>query len=657
MEIFYLHIKEYNQFKNADINFGGEFRFFYNPKKKELKIEENPHYIRDFFKTNKSYNSPNSAYVNKVSCIIGENGAGKTTVLNFIKANLIQGVTSITNSLILAIKTNDGRKIVYFFEDETNIVIHNCNDYGFELKSLKFKKSYPDKNNKKYEFKSGPFIPQELKGMNVIYLSNVFDKSSDSQLSGLYNLSTNFLIKEDKRSLVERKIINNLANEVDVHRTEDVFRQVNFLFYYSGSKQYIKFNLPEVLSFKPKPLKDFVHNDLAKKTVIGNKNPNSGFIEDLIGRTKKEINISQDAKRNTILTFSINCIINFLDEIYQRYSSIPQEIKFDYTLSGFLKKFSFSNDLFADVFTLINELKEQAKNEIPKNIDSIYYDWLTGIESYCKILKEIINTNSHKYSLSNVGNAFSLNRNTKQSEIQELLRAYTSTFQLTPHLDFEWRNMSSGELALLNLFSRLYTRVDSEVWASNAKLLNNVLILIDEADAYLHPHWSQTIVQSIIDFVSDIYTSYNGVVRNIQIIFTSNSPFIAADIPSSNVVFLKKETSEKGELTTNTLNSLEDKKETFGANIHTLLLDSFFLPLGALSDFARNKIEYVIEKLNSPKPFTPEEKEELRKIIGIIGEPVIKNKLLQMFNDRYNIDIDGRIKRLEDELIVLKGKK
>lgn len=107
-----------------------------------------------------------------------------------------------------------------------------------------------------------------------------------------------------------------------------------------------------------------------------------------------------------------------------------------------------------------------------------------------------------------------------------------------------------------------------------------------------------------------------------------------------------------------TINSLEDKKETFGANIHTLLLDSFFLPFGSLSEFAKNKIEYVIEKLNSPKPFKGiEEKENLRKIIGIIGEPVIKRKLLQMFNDRFNVDIDDRIKNLEDELSLLKKSK
>ena len=209
--------------------------------------------------------------------------------------------------------------------------------------------------------------------------------------------------------------------------------------------------------------------------------------------------------------------------------------------------------------------------------------------------------------------------------------------------------MSSGQSALFNIYSRLYTLNDSQ---TVNKLNKDVFLMIDEADTYMHPRWSQTMVQSIINFVSDIYTSSDITVqRQIQIIFTSNSPFIAADIPSSNVVFLKKEKTKKNKYIVVAQKSLEDKKETFGANIHTLLLDSFFLPLGALGDFAKNKIENIIERLNSPKPYSnAEEKEELRKTIGIIGEPVIKRKLLQMYNDRFNIDIDDRIKNLEQEI-------
>ena len=79
--------------------------------------------------------------------------------------------------------------------------------------------------------------------------------------------------------------------------------------------------------------------------------------------------------------------------------------------------------------------------------------------------------------------------------------------------------------------------------------------------------------------------------KDIQILVTSHSPFIVSDLPNENVIFLTKE-ENKGNCVVK--NSLNDMKKTFGANIHTLLSDSFFME-SLMGEFAKSKIDGVIK--------------------------------------------------------------
>ena len=72
--------------------------------------------------------------------------------------------------------------------------------------------------------------------------------------------------------------------------------------------------------------------------------------------------------------------------------------------------------------------------------------------------------------------------------------------------------------------------------------------------------------------------------------------------------------------------SLHDMKETFGANIHTLLSSSFFMNDGLVGNFAKEKIKGVIDFLNGEESDIQDE-EEAQQYINLIGEPVIKRQL------------------------------
>ena len=164
-----------------------------------------------------------------------------------------------------------------------------------------------------------------------------------------------------------------------------------------------------------------------------------------------------------------------------------------------------------------------------------------------------------------------------------------------------------------------------------------------------------------IELLEKIYGEDNKK-REIQIIITSNSPFIASDLPTKNIIFLKKENGY-----CKVVDGLEENIYTFGANIHTLLSDSFFMKEGLMGSFAKQKIDMVVRKiLNETSEELRGKAHEIESIISMIGEPIIRNKLQKMFRDRIihekenNTDyykLIEKVKLLEMEIEVIKKQK
>jgi len=156
------------------------------------------------------------------------------------------------------------------------------------------------------------------------------------------------------------------------------------------------------------------------------------------------------------------------------------------------------------------------------------------------------------------------------------------------------------------------------------------IVLLDEIDIGFHPDWQKETIQYIIDFLSLISD------KNFHIILTTHSPFLISDLPKENIIFLDRD--KNGNCIV--LDGLKKKKQTFGANIHTLLSDSFFMEEGLMGEFAKSKIDEVIKLLNKSN-LEKEELEYCEKIISIIGEPIIKNQLQKMLDSK-------RLKRVDE---------
>ena len=178
--------------------------------------------------------------------------------------------------------------------------------------------------------------------------------------------------------------------------------------------------------------------------------------------------------------------------------------------------------------------------------------------------------------------------------------------------------MSSGERALLNIMSRICfaSQIENYMPGKGIQWNTNILLLIDEIDLYLHPEWQRRIVR---DLLSLLRRQFKG--HYFQIILTSHSPIVLSDIPVENCIFLKKRSD-------GTVCQEERNAQTFGANIYTLYKDAFFLSDDklAMGEFAQNKINQWIDKIETGEL----SKEKAYKIIGLIGEPLIRRNVEKM---------------------------
>ncbi|HIP12515.1 MAG TPA: ATP-binding cassette domain-containing protein, partial [Arcobacter sp.] len=198
------------------------------------------------------------------------------------------------------------------------------------------------------------------------------------------------------------------------------------------------------------------------------------------------------------------------------------------------------------------------------------------------------------------------------------------------------------------------------------------VFLFDEPEISLHPNWQKKYLNEVFKLLEKS-TEIN------HFIVASHSPFLLSDIPKQNIIFLDKD--ENGNCKVLTHDEVLEKKQTFGANIHTLLSDSFFMEDGLMGEFAKGKINEIknlyqlIKDENVQKRLEEEKikelaqkafhrrKKRLWQIQKIIGEPflqkVIKNYLDDLeilFSDDKTL-IDKELAEIEERRVYLESLK
>lgn len=193
--------------------------------------------------------------------------------------------------------------------------------------------------------------------------------------------------------------------------------------------------------------------------------------------------------------------------------------------------------------------------------------------------------------------------------------------------------VSSGEQALRNIFACLQLiQPINEIFGiqSDITFSKNILLLLDEVDLYMHPEWQRSFLTLLEKRLRRAYPD-----KHIQLVITTHSPLVLSDIPSRNIIYLGADNNQC------IVVAGPEHEETFGANLFTLLKDSFYLKK-SLGEFAYSKINDIIKNLQMLKEnnnSTPpcEECEKYIHLINIIGEPVIRRKLQTLYFELFPV--------------------
>ncbi|MDQ7061034.1 MAG: AAA family ATPase [Sulfurimonas sp.] len=288
--------------------------------------------------------------------------------------------------------------------------------------------------------------------------------------------------------------------------------------------------------------------------------------------------------------------------------------------------------------------------------------WATDLSSVDNLLylidkinlKDLINKDAPKYEVMKINTCIDFHDNatyedtifTKNLEktIHANIDELQSIFPYIPSwIDVEWfenskslKSLSSGEKILFTFLINLMYQVQN---INNRSEYDTINLFLDETELGFHPQWQKKYLTKILDAIKTINN------KKINLIFATHSPFILSDLPKDNVIFL-----EKGKQVDININP-------FRANIHTLLSHGFFMKDGLMGEFAKGKINQVYNFITKQDTSQIKTKVEAQQLINIIGEPLIKKQLQNLFNEYFEdntMTIDDEIAFLETKLNALK---
>lgn len=288
-------------------------------------------------------------------------------------------------------------------------------------------------------------------------------------------------------------------------------------------------------------------------------------------------------------------------------------------------------------FNLLLEIvKELDKNEVKDETRKIRKEYVESIITIVNIFIEIRENGSLvDSSSSSILLKYSNNNRRLFEDLNDKLLQYTKSKELmislcynlneninNYHLLKETPNyhMSTGEGNLIEIFSRLYTYLS--IHEENS---GDIILLVDELETGMHLEWSRRLIKILINNLSEIL-DIEGKGRKIQLSFTTHSPYMLSDIKPGNVIMLEKN-QETGYSEGKVL------QNTFAKNIQEIMKENLIDNI--YGDFALAKINSMIEILNGGEE-QEENEEELLKEIHLISEPLLRNKLLEMYDKKYN---------------------
>lgn len=199
-----------------------------------------------------------------------------------------------------------------------------------------------------------------------------------------------------------------------------------------------------------------------------------------------------------------------------------------------------------------------------------------------------------------------------------------------------FQRMSSGERQFIYTMTTFVYHIKNllSIYQTNRVRYRSINLILDEVEICFHPEYQRLFLNKMITTIQRLKLNTHC---SFNIIIATHSPFILSDIPMCNILYL-----DDGKI-----QNKSEFKNPFGANINDILYQSFFLENGFIGEYAKTRINKVLKLLSYPRALTEDEKDLCVEIINFIGEPIIKNQLQALYNEKVGI-IDEKDKLIEE---------
>jgi predicted ATP-binding protein involved in virulence len=569
MELVYLWVEEYKNIKNQGFNFSPRFTCKYDKDKNELTIDKKEHF--NIFPPN----------IN-ITAIVGENGSGKSTILESFLDALSQN-----NRTWLADEDYRAYIVVYQYEEK----------YYYLTSYMSVEINIIDKKGEK--------------------ISWIEKNPNDKLLSWHSDLLTLLIENENKPKKIFRDYEQIVVEHVQVPNKNRIKKQiiVNTIFAAIYKRDSNKFFNPIQVSINVK------WNNLFNQKEDSTKY-DKAILDEIEVKTNK-------AKQNFIDNKYKDAFYDILNVCDIKQRKLKREI-----FSGYM---SINDDYFTHYFHAKESYSCISKIVTDAPIQDIYKKVIDSLDSFKNMTFEIKDLTENIidfiFDLPDYIFDVTLSDNDKSFEdlsfgerqlLTELnfIQFYANKKKFIPYDAVEVHDDGEGN--------------EAEVDITIEQPINNMLVLIDEFEIGLHPEWQRKAINYIVDFLSPVRHI------NFHLLITSHSSFILSDLPKENVIFL-----ENGK-------QVDPNIETFGANIHTLLSHGFFMKDGLMGEFAKSKINEVIDYLNHKNSPIADD-DEAQRYIHIIGEPIVKRQLQRMLDSK-KLDKVKEIDTLKNQIESLQNR-
>ncbi|WP_298898208.1 hypothetical protein [uncultured Psychroserpens sp.] len=594
--------------------------------------------------------------LSRFSSLISKTSHFKSTLIEYHLDNVERSLMLMTDEIVDEIKKVYPQLPLYDYLSVQAKPLHKRdlrNTYGgfkeegdierIQKISLdKLWEQYPNKDKEHLLHENKDFF-KDLE-VNILSYLIIDGTSMQTAFNGSYDVSFEDIIKEEdfykkldhfffhKLVYIDKYIYEELRkryNESDYHTLLFVFEETNF-------DQKLKEKKEKILS---------LISDL--------KNKSTGLLsQELIDYISNSLDlfIVEELEGEEFKNISDN-LSKYIDHLFSQYDvddkNFSNKIQSDLIEieKGIDKSF---DEIFKARFEIIDQLKSGAKRAI-RLFDSI--------KNFYSILNSIVDKQGVRLGEG------SINVDLKVVDFEEfkrVIRLYKKVIQelnINSVIDaqlIEFRpnkRLSFGEKSLINLFSSLYEFTIRKYHHLRRK--EYYVLLLDEADLGFHPLWKKRFVSSIVKVLPIIFNKLNEDIdnskspeldtRKIQIIISTHDPLTLSDIPNYNVVYVDRLTNDNSSI----IHIVDDKKrprDSFGANVHDLLAHSFFLEDGFMGEFAKEIITDLINYLTydenyeisseNLKPISDWNNDKAQKVINIIDEPLIKERVQSLYNKK-----------------------